>query len=128
MSELQRFRARVISPDAPPRATVTTVEVEACDPDEARRTLESMIGGGSRIERLEPVEAVHAGSVPPPARRRRRSRLKSVRRPHDASHEFDDADYDGGVSGGHFLHVVIGAVVAIIVGLLLARWLLPGIF
>jgi hypothetical protein len=126
MSERLRFRAWVTSMDAPPRATTTTVDVEALDADEARRTLETMIGGGSRIERLERLTGPSPEIVAPSPRRRRRSALKAIRRPHDASDEFDDADYDGGVSGGHFLHVVIGIVVAIIVIVLLLRWLVPG--
>jgi hypothetical protein len=122
-SELQRFRAVVISRDAPPRSTVTTVDVDARDALEARHLIEDMIGGGSRVERLERV--VETPRVAEPKTRGRR-RTKPVRRPHDASHEFDDADYDGGASGGHFLHMVVGVVVAIIVCLLVLRWAIPG--
>jgi hypothetical protein len=36
MNELQRFRAVVVSRDAPPRSTVTMVDVDARDAPEAR--------------------------------------------------------------------------------------------
>ncbi|HEV7776089.1 MAG TPA: hypothetical protein VGO76_04435 [Luteibacter sp.] len=121
MSELQRFRAVVISRDAPPRSTVTTVDVDARDAVEARHLIEDMIGGGSCVERLERV----LEATPATAKRGRRP-AKPVRRPHDASHEFDDADYDGGVSGGHFLHLVVGVVAAIVICLLVLHWAVPG--
>ncbi|NID17210.1 hypothetical protein [Luteibacter yeojuensis] len=45
-------------------------------------------------------------------KRRKRLRLPFVRHPRDASHDFDDASYDGGTSGGAYLrHVVILAIV-----------------
>lgn len=54
--------------------------------------------------------------------RKRRFRLPFVRHPHDASHEFDDASYDGGVSGGAYLrHVIVVAVLIAIVAAIL-RW------
>lgn len=47
--------------------------------------------------------------------RPRRLRLPFVRHPRDASHEFDDASYDGGMSGGAYTkHVVVGVVVLIV--------------
>jgi hypothetical protein len=53
---------------------------------------------------------------------RKRRRLPFVRRPHDASHEYDDASYDGGVSGGPYLrHIVIGVVVLIVI-VTIVRW------
>ena len=56
--------------------------------------------------------------------RKRRFRLPFVRHPHDASHEFDDASYDGGVSGGAYLrHVlVVAALIAIVAAIL--RWVM----
>jgi hypothetical protein len=57
-------------------------------------------------------------------RKRRRLRLPFVRHPHDASHEFNDASYDGGVSGGAYLRHVVVAVVVIALIAALARWLL----
>ncbi|MGE7139269.1 hypothetical protein ACQKIE_16705 [Luteibacter sp. NPDC031894] len=57
-------------------------------------------------------------------KRRKRLRLPFVRHPRDASHDYDDASYDGGVSGGAYLrHVVMVAAVVIAVAALL-RWLL----
>lgn len=56
--------------------------------------------------------------------RKRRLRLPFVRRPHDASHEYDDASYDGGVSGGPYLrHIVTGVVVLIFI-IAILRWIL----
>jgi hypothetical protein len=56
--------------------------------------------------------------------RKRRLRLPFVRHPHDASHEFDDASYDGGVSGGPYArHLVVGALIVIVI-LALWRWVL----
>lgn len=56
--------------------------------------------------------------------RKRRLRLPFVRHPRDASHEFDDASYDGGVSGGAYLrHVVVVAVVLALIGAIL-RWMI----
>jgi len=53
---------------------------------------------------------------------RKRRRLPFVRHPRDASHDYDDASYDGGVSGGPYLrHIVIGVTLAVIVGAIL-RW------
>ncbi|GAA0910679.1 hypothetical protein KR767_03535 [Luteibacter anthropi] len=44
--------------------------------------------------------------------RRKRLRLPFVRHPRDASQEFDDASYDGGISGGSYLrHVVLAVVI-----------------
>jgi len=59
-----------------------------------------------------------------PAKRRKRLRLPFVRHPRDASHDYDDASYDGGVSGGAYLrHVVIVAVLLAVVAAIL-RWVL----
>jgi hypothetical protein len=56
--------------------------------------------------------------------RKRRLRLPFVRHPRDASHEFDDASYDGGVSGGAYLrHVVVVVALLIAIGSIL-RWAL----
>jgi hypothetical protein len=52
----------------------------------------------------------------PRPRSRRRLRLPFVRRPRDASHDYDDASYDGGVSGGPYVrHILWGAALLIIV-------------
>jgi hypothetical protein len=56
-------------------------------------------------------------------RKRRRFRLPLVRHPHDASHEFDDASYDGGTSGGAYLKHIVVVVVVIIVVITLLRLL-----
>lgn len=54
--------------------------------------------------------------------RKRRLRLPFVRHPRDASHEYDDASYDGGVSGGPYLrHIVIGVLIVIVI-IAIARW------
>jgi hypothetical protein len=54
--------------------------------------------------------------------RKRRLRLPFIRHPRDASHEFDDASYDGGISGGAYArHLVVGAIVLIVI-LALLRW------
>jgi len=54
--------------------------------------------------------------------RKRRLRLPFVRHPRDASHDYDDASYDGGVSGGPYLrHIVIGVAVVVVVVAIL-RW------
>jgi hypothetical protein len=51
---------------------------------------------------------------------KRRLRLPFVRRPHDASHEYDDASYDGGATGGPYLrHIVTGVVVVIVIVVIL---------
>jgi len=49
-----------------------------------------------------------------------------VRHPRDASHDYDDASYDGGATGGAYLrHIVIVAIVlAVVVAVL--HWLAPG--
>ena len=51
--------------------------------------------------------------------RRWRHRLKRVMRPRDASADFDDTAYDGGVSGGAYTrHILLAAlVIAALVGL-----------
>lgn len=55
-------------------------------------------------------------------RRRKRLRLPFVRHPRDASHDYDDASYDGGVSGGPYLrHVLLAALLIAVVAVLL-RW------
>lgn len=56
-------------------------------------------------------------------RKRRRLRLPFVRHPHDASHEFDDASYDGGVSGGAYARHIVLAALAIIILLAIVRWM-----
>jgi hypothetical protein len=55
---------------------------------------------------------------------RKRLRLPFVRHPRDASHDFNDASYDGGVSGGAYLRYVI--LIAIVLGLIgaLLHWLI----
>lgn len=56
--------------------------------------------------------------------RKRRFRLPFIRHPRDASHDYDDASYDGGVSGGAYTrHIVIFAVVVIVM-LAIARWVI----
>lgn len=48
---------------------------------------------------------------------KRRFRLPFVRHPRDASRDYDDASYDGGVSGsGYMRHIVIVVVVLVVVG------------
>ncbi|MEZ2419294.1 hypothetical protein [Luteibacter sp. RCC_6_2] len=59
-----------------------------------------------------------------PAKRRKRLRLPFVRHPRDASHDYDDASYDGGVSGGAYLRHVLIVVLALAVVAALARWVL----
>lgn len=55
---------------------------------------------------------------------RKRLRLPFVRHPRDASHDFNDASYDGGVSGGAYLrHVILIAIVLGLIGALL-HWLI----
>ncbi|UPG95219.1 hypothetical protein [Luteibacter aegosomatissinici] len=56
--------------------------------------------------------------------RNRRLRLPFVRHPRDASHEFDDASYDGGVSGGAYTRHIVLFVIAAIVFAAVLRWLL----
>ena len=54
--------------------------------------------------------------------RKRRFRLPLIRHPRDASHDFNDASYDGGVSGGAYTkHIVIAALVLIVLAAI-ARW------
>ncbi|WP_285406637.1 hypothetical protein [Luteibacter sp. ME-Dv--P-043b] len=54
--------------------------------------------------------------------RKRRLRLPFVRRPRDAKGDFDDANYDGGVSGGAYLrHIVMVAVLLVVIAGIL-RW------
>ncbi|KAF1007871.1 MAG: hypothetical protein GAK28_01347 [Luteibacter sp.] len=46
--------------------------------------------------------------------RRKRLRLPFVRHPRDASHDFDDASYDGGISGGpYFRHIVLAVILVV---------------
>lgn len=46
--------------------------------------------------------------------RRKRLRLPFVRHPRDASHDFDDSSYDGGISGGpYFRHVVLAVILLV---------------
>jgi hypothetical protein len=58
----------------------------------------------------------------PSERRKKRLRLPFVRHPRDASHEYDDASYDGGVSGGRYLRHVVAVAAAIILLVALLRW------
>lgn len=58
-----------------------------------------------------------------PQKRRKRIRLPFVRHPRDASHDYDDASYDGGVSGGAYLRHVLIVVVAVAVIAVILRWL-----
>ncbi|MGN6479581.1 hypothetical protein [Luteibacter sp.] len=53
--------------------------------------------------------------------RKRRLRLPFIRHPRDASHEFDDASYDGGVSGGAYMKHIVVAVVILIILIAIAR-------
>jgi hypothetical protein len=53
--------------------------------------------------------------------RKRRLRLPFVRHPRDASHEFDDASYDGGISGGAYTKHIVVAVVILIILIAIAR-------
>jgi hypothetical protein len=53
--------------------------------------------------------------------RKRRLRLPFVRHPRDASHEFDDASYDGGISGGAYTKHIVAAVVILIILIAIAR-------
>ncbi|WP_157006284.1 hypothetical protein [Luteibacter yeojuensis] len=47
--------------------------------------------------------------------RTRRFRLPFTRHPRDASRDFDDASYDGGMSGGAYTkHIVAGVAVLIV--------------
>jgi hypothetical protein len=58
-----------------------------------------------------------------PGRRRWRQHLRRVLRPRDASADFDDTAYDGGVSGGAYTrHVVLAALVVFVLAGLWA-WL-----
>jgi len=51
---------------------------------------------------------------------RKRRRLPFVRHPRDASHEYDDASYDGGATGGPYLrHIVMGVAILIVVVVIL---------
>ncbi len=56
--------------------------------------------------------------------RKRRFRLPFVRHPRDASRDYDDASYDGGVSGGAYTRHVIVAAIALAVIAAVLRWLL----
>ena len=55
---------------------------------------------------------------------RKRLRLPFVRHPRDASHDFNDASYDGGVSGGAYLRHIVVAVVLVVVVVSVLRWAL----
>lgn len=56
--------------------------------------------------------------------RKRRLRLPFVRHPRDASHDFDDASYDGGASGGAYLrHIIVVAVLLAVIGVILREYL-----
>lgn len=56
--------------------------------------------------------------------RKRRLRLPFVRHPRDASHEYDDASYDGGVSGGPYLRHIVTGVVILIAIVAILRWVI----
>ncbi|TCV95926.1 hypothetical protein EC912_102271 [Luteibacter rhizovicinus] len=61
----------------------------------------------------------------PPKKPRRWHRLHYARRPRDASHDYNDADYDGGnASGGLYLRHVIALGAAIVVIVVVVRWLI----
>jgi hypothetical protein len=55
---------------------------------------------------------------------KRRLRLPFVRHPRDASHEYDDASYDGGVSGGPYLRHIVTGVVMLIAIVAILRWVI----
>lgn len=56
--------------------------------------------------------------------RKRRLRLPFVRHPRDATHDFDDASYDGGASGGAYLrHIVVVVVLLGVIGLIVRTYL-----
>lgn len=57
------------------------------------------------------------------SKRRKRLRLPFVRHPRDASHDYDDASYDGGVSGGAYLRHVLMVAIALAVIAAILRWL-----
>lgn len=57
-------------------------------------------------------------------RKKRRLRLPFVRHPHDASHEFDDASYDGGAMGGPYLRHVVLFVAVVVIVVAVIRWVL----
>ncbi|WP_426285577.1 hypothetical protein [Luteibacter sp. E-22] len=59
-----------------------------------------------------------------PVKRRKRLRLPFVRHPRDASHDYDDASYDGGASGGAYLRHVLIVVLVLAVVAAIARWVL----
>ncbi|MBB3226012.1 hypothetical protein FHW69_000602 [Luteibacter sp. Sphag1AF] len=65
-------------------------------------------------------------TTPEPVRKPRRwHRLHYARRPPDASHEFSDADYDGGnASGMPYLRHTLMIGAAIIVVVVVVRWLI----
>jgi hypothetical protein len=54
----------------------------------------------------------------------RKRRLPFVRRPRDASHQYDDASYDGGATGGPYLRLIVSGVVILIVVVAILRWIL----
>jgi hypothetical protein len=56
--------------------------------------------------------------------RKRRFRLPFVRHPRDASHDYDDASYDGGVSGGSYLRHIVAGVVILVIVVAILRWIL----
>lgn len=58
------------------------------------------------------------------SRRKKRFRLPFVRHPRDASHDYDDASYDGGATGGAYLRHIVIAAVAIALLAALLRWAL----
>lgn len=59
-----------------------------------------------------------------PVKRRKRLRPPFVRHPRDASHDYDDASYDGGASGGAYLRHVLIVVLVLAVVAAIARWVL----
>lgn len=54
-------------------------------------------------------------------RARWQNRLSRVRRPRDASTDFDDTAYDGGVSGGAYTRHIV--VAALLIAVLAALWM-----
>jgi hypothetical protein len=53
---------------------------------------------------------------------RRAPRLPFTRRPRDAAGDFDDASYDGGMSGGRYLAVALAVVIIIVVIISVVGW------
>jgi hypothetical protein len=63
--------------------------------------------------------------MPATPRRRWPRRLRRVLRPRDASADFDDTAYDGGVSGGAYARHILLAAVLILLAAASWAWLDP---